>query len=161
MSFSRVFPPFSVDSQVETYFRLEVSPMHSVCLAVGAVQAEAVWGVCDNFFLTSPSLVLRSLIDICSLLSLPAAAVVSPEGEWCCKEWDRIAADPQALSWGQSIPSVGSSCFALVLMLGCGIFKGRGQPCLQGEADTRFREDRVERWLYLSGTMSPFVHIFF
>lgn len=112
-------------------------------------------------FLMSLSSVLCSLIDICSLLSLPAAALVSPEGEWCCKEWDGIAADPQAPSWGQRIPSAESSCFALVLMLCCGIFSSCGQPCLQGEAGTRFQEDGVETWLYLSGTMSPFVHFFF
>lgn len=71
--------------------------MYFVCLAVGAVQAEAVWGVCDNFFFNI-SLVLCSLIDICSLLCLPAATLVSLEGEWCCKAWDRIAIDPQASS---------------------------------------------------------------
>lgn len=76
LSFSSVFPPFSIDSQVETYFRFEVTPMHFVCLAV---QAEAVWGVCDNFFFNI-SLVLCSLIAICSLLCLPAAALVSLEG---------------------------------------------------------------------------------
>lgn len=59
----------------------------------------------------------------------------------------RIAADPQALSWGQSIPIFRSSCFALVLTLNCGIFRICGQSCLQGETDIRFQEDGVERWL--------------
>lgn len=97
--------------------------MHFVCLAVGAIEAEAVWGVCDNSFF-NVSLVLCSLIDTCSLLCLPAAALVSPEGEWCWKEWDTIAADPQAPSWGQSNnPIVGFSFSALVLVPCCGIFR--------------------------------------
>lgn len=54
--------------------------MQSISLAVCAAQAEAVWGVCGNFFV-APCLGLAALISSCSFYVFQLLLLfVSPEG---------------------------------------------------------------------------------
>lgn len=98
LSFRSVSPQFSVASQVETYFRLEVTPTQSIPYAVCAAQAQ----VCDNFLLWLLVEVLPPELLVVVFIS-SSCCFCLPRRRGNCSKWDRVAADPLvpqcALSW--------------------------------------------------------------